>query len=263
MKKYFCIILVVLLFMPSLACGTLAPNHVQGSGKIVTQTEDVKNFESVSLEGSGNVYIQQGDSESLTVEADDNILPLLITEVRGHKLVLGMKPNQNITTSNAIVYRMTVKDLSGIDLKGSGNFYVEPVQSDKMAVSLFGSGDIKFKGLDADSLSIDLFGSGNITINKATVKTVVSNVNGSGDIKLDGKSERQTISVSGSGNYLAPEFETNSANISIPGSADVTVWVNDSMQVKVNGSGDVNYYGSPVIDQSGGGSGHLKSLGEK
>jgi hypothetical protein len=260
------IFLVILFFLPTLACGTVSTvstNHVRGSGKIVTQTIDVNNFDSVSLEGSGNVYIVQGDSESVTVETDDNILPLLETKVNGHELVLGMKPNQSIDPSKPIVYQLTVKDLNGIDLKGSGNFYVSPVQSNNMAISLLGSGDIRIKGLATDSLAIDLSGSGNITIEEIAVKTVDTNLKGSGDIKLDGKSEAQTVSVAGSGNYLAADLETGSANISIPGSADVTVWVNDTLQVTVNGSGSVSYYGSPDIDQNGSGSGHLKSLGDK
>jgi hypothetical protein len=265
MKNYIRIFLVILFFLPSLACGTvsISANHVRGSGTIVTQTVDVNDFESVSLEGSGNVYIEQGDSESLTVEADDNILPLLENTVRGHQLVLGMKPNQSIDPSKPIVYRLTVKNSNGIDLKGSGNFYVSPLHSNNMAISLLGSGDIRLKGLEADSLSIDLSGSGNVTIEEIAVKTVDTNLKGSGDIKLDGKSEAQTISVVGSGNYLAADLESGSANISIPGSADVTVWVSDTMQVTVNGSGNVSYYGSPDIDQNGSGSGHLKSLGDK
>lgn len=263
MKHPIRIFLVFLFFLPSLACGSVSPNHVRGSGKIVTQTVDVKNFDSVSLEGSGNVYVEQGDSESLTVEADDNILPLLENNVRGRELVLSMKPNQSIDPSSPIVYRLVVKDLNGIALKGSGNFYISPIRSNDMAISLLGSGNINLKGLDADSVSIDLSGSGNITVEDVAVKTVDTHLKGSGDIKLDGKSDAQTMSVAGSGNYLAPDLETGSATVSIPGSADVTVWANDSLHVTINGSGTVNYYGSPKIDESGAGSGHLKSLGDK
>lgn len=265
MKHTIRLFLVILFFLPSLACGTYSTptNHVRGSGKIVTQTVDVKNFDSVSLEGSGDVYIEQGDTESLTVEVDDNILPLLENTVRGHELVLGMKPNRSIDPSKPIVYHLTVKDLTNINLKGSGNFFISPVRSTDMSVGLFGSGNVRIKGLDADSLSLDLFGSGNITIEEIAGKSVNVDMKGSGDIKLDGTLDAQTISVSGSGNYLAGDLESNSANISIPGSADVTVWVKDTMQVTVNGSGDVSYYGSPKIDQSGAGSGHLKSLGDK
>ena len=263
MKHYLKLFIIVLFLLPSVACGTFSTSVVRGSGKIVKQSVDVNNFDRVSLEGSGNVYIEQGPTESLTIEADDNLLPLLDTRVTGKELVLGMKPNQSIQPSKPIVYRLAVKDLSEISLKGSGNFYVEPAQSGDMKVSVFGSGDINMKGLDADSLFINLSGSGKITVGKIAVQTIDTSVNGSGDIKLDGKSDRQSIQVSGSGNYLAGNLETASADVTIPGSSDVTVWVKDNLNVHVSGSGNLKYYGSPTISQSVSGSGKIISLGEK
>jgi hypothetical protein len=71
------------------------------------------------------------------------------------------------------------------------------------------------------------------------------------------------VKTGGSGNYLAGDLETISADISIPGSASITVWASDELNVRVSGSGDIQYYGQPRIDQSGSGSGNLISLGEK
>jgi len=255
-----------LFFLPSLACGAYYgsdSNQVRGSGKIVTKNVEVSDFDRVMLANTGDVYIEQGEMESLTIEADDNILPLLDTTVTGAKLVLDSKPNQNLDPSQAIVYRLTVKDLNGIELNGSGNFYVKTVQSKDMKISVNGSGDVEMKALDSDSLSINLNGSGNIRIEKIATKKIESDVMGSGDITLEGKADTQTVSVNGSGNYLAGDLETDSADIRVPGSADITVWVQDHLKIYMNGSGNVRYYGKPTVDQSGGGSGNISSLGEK
>ncbi len=82
MKHHLPLLLIVLFFLPSLACGVFSMNAINGSGNIITQSIDVSNFDRVSLEGSGDVYIEQGQTESLTIEADDNIQPLLETKVR-------------------------------------------------------------------------------------------------------------------------------------------------------------------------------------
>jgi len=263
MKYNFRYILILLFFLPALACNMLIPNSVTGSGKIVTQTVDVSNFNSVSLEGSGDVYIQQGQTESLTIEADDNILPLLVTTVKGNELVLSTKPNQNINPSQKVVYHITVKDLKGVSLRGSGNFYVDPLKSDSMDVLLSGSGDITFKDLTTGKFSPDLNGSGNINANKLAATTIDASVKGSGDVSLAGKADSQTISFSGSGNYNAGELQTGSADIDIAGSTNATVWVTNALNVKVNGSGTVSYYGKPTVNQSGSGSGKIVSLGDK
>jgi hypothetical protein len=265
-KRHLPLILLVLFFIPSLACSVVIPtstNAVRGSGDIITETVDASNFESVSLEISGDVYIEQGQAESVTIEADDNILPLLETNVRGKKLILTAKPNQSINPSRKIVYRITVKDLRGISLDGSGNFYISPIQSDTMEISLLGSGDINFDDLETGKLAIDLNGSGNIAIDQLSATTTDASVDGSGDIRLSGQAPSQLISFDGSGNYLAGDLKSESAEIRISGSADVTVWVSDELNVDIDGSGTVKYYGKPAVDQSGNGSGKLVSMGEK
>ena len=86
---------------------------------------------------------------------------------------------------------------------------------------------------------------------------------GSGDIKLEGKADTQKVRVSGSGNYLAGDLQTDATEVSIPGSADVTVWAEQDLNIRVSGSGNIRYYGKPVIDQNISGSGDITSLGEK
>jgi hypothetical protein len=72
-----------------------------------------------------------------------------------------------------------------------------------------GSGDVNISGLEADELSIELNGSGNILVENVDVKTVDISLQGSGDIKLEGKADTQKVRVSGSGNYLAGDLQTN------------------------------------------------------
>lgn len=263
MKRHFYFFLITLLFVPSLACGWFRTSSVVGSGEIVNQTIDVGNFDRVSLEGFGDVYIEQGQTESLSIQTDDNIFSFLDIKVRGRELILGLKNGVDVSPSESITYNLTVRDLNGIRLAGSGTFDVGPVESGDLTVSLSGSGDIHIKDLAADNLRIELNGSGNITVENANAKTVNTSLRGSGDIKLAGQSSMQELIMSGSGNYLAGDLETTSADISIPGSGDILVWVKDELNIKVNGSGNIRYYGKPNIDQSSSGSGEITSLGEK
>jgi predicted small secreted protein len=73
MKRLTVILLAISLAI--VACNISLPSGVQGSGNIVTQSIDVGGFDQVGLTTIGNVYIEQGDTESLTIETDDNILP--------------------------------------------------------------------------------------------------------------------------------------------------------------------------------------------
>lgn len=263
MKRPLFLFLIVLFFLPALACGSFTTNPVFGSGEIVTQTFKVSGFHRVTLEGFGDVFIEQGQTESLSVETDENILPLLDIRVRGSELFLGTKNSVNLNPSKSITYRLTVRDLDRIGLSGSGTFHAESLKSGSFGVSVSGSGDVDISNLEADELSIELNGSGNILMENIDVKTVDTTLQGSGDIRLGGKADTQKVRVGGSGNYLAGDLQTNAGDVSIPGSADVTMWVEDQLNIKISGSGNIRYYGKPVIDQSISGSGDITSLGEK
>lgn len=262
LKRY--LFIGVLLLLPAMACnaGNIG-NTINGSGIITTQTYAVKDFTGVILEGVGDVYITQENTESLSIETDDNLFAQLNIRVSGDDLILGSQPYVNLNPSKSIIYRLAVKDLSDMTLAGSGNIYSEPLQATSLKVTVAGSGDVEVKGLTGTDLSVNLTGSGNITFDQIAVTSIDISIDGSGDIKLNGKVDIQTIEVYGSGKYLAGDLETANADILIQGSCNLTVWVKDKLDIHVNGSGDVSYYGRPTTNQSGNGSGNVLSLGEK
>src|SRR5262249_41007713 len=148
---------------------------IRGSGKVVSEPRNVSGFREVVLKGSGNLSIEVSGTESLTIEADDNLLPYLTSDVSGNRLTLGTKDNTNIAPSKEITYKLTVKDLDNIELAGSGN--------------------INGKNLKSDHLKATIAGSGNIT--------------------LDGTADESDITVAGSGNYQSPNLRSKIVKVNI------------------------------------------------
>jgi len=199
------------LMLSVLACSTItiSPNTVTGSGNVISETRNVSGFDSVMLEGSGNVTVSFGSSESVMVEADDNIVPLIETTVQNGRLVIGTKNNTNITTRNGIHVTVTAKSLKGISLKGSGDIKVTNLTGSNVTVELPGSGNITVTGtadsvnisladgLQARSATITLNGSGNITAYAS--ENLEATLRGSGTIHYSGNPSQVNKSVTGSG----------------------------------------------------------------
>jgi hypothetical protein len=101
---------------------------VRGSGNMMTETRDVKGFDEIVVNGSGDVTVDVTGTESLEVEAEDNILPLLTTEVVGGRLELGS--NGSFSTTRGIHYTITAATLSGVTIRGSGNVVASDVDTD-------------------------------------------------------------------------------------------------------------------------------------
>lgn len=242
-------IISILIILPLLAIGCASlpattVNVTRGSGRVVSENRDVKDFQGVSLSGSGDLIITQGNSETLRIDAEDNILPLIESEVRGGTLYLGFKPNSgSITTNVPVKYTLSVKILNAINLSGSGSVQADNLKANSLAITTSGSGSVDIKTLTTD-----------------TLKLIMS---GSGSASLAGLAGQQTAQVSGSGSYQAGSLDTQQTTTILTGSGNMTVWARDSLNITNSGSGSVDYYGKPILNQVITGSGKTNSLGDK
>jgi putative autotransporter adhesin-like protein len=211
---------LLMLLLATVACSgaALNPDRIIGSGNVITENRDVSGFNSIDLQGSGNVNVTFGPAESVTVEADDNIVPLIETTVSNGKLIIRNKPNVNINVSNPIRINVTMKSISGIMMSGSGNINVSDLVGKDLMVALFGSGDITVNG-EANTVNIQLPGSGNI---------------------------------------LCKELKADSVTVTLNGSGNITVYASESLDASIHGSGTINYAGNPAqINKSILGSGSI------
>ena len=209
-----------------------------------TEDRHLTGFNAVNVAGSFDVYITQGSSESVKVDAPADIIGRIVTEVEGGTLKIYTKRDDNNSWSwhdKKVVIYVALKDVN--------------------AITLAGSGDIFFKeGLKATSLKLKLSGSGDIT-GKLNVKNLDSSIAGSGDITISGSADTSTVSVVGSGDFTAQGMTTGSTRVSVAGSGDARVNVSDKLDASVVGSGDVHYTGSPKsINTSKAGSGSVTRM---
>jgi hypothetical protein len=215
---------------------------IKGSGNVVSETRQVSQFDRVSVSGSGQLSIIQGDQESLTIEADDNLLPLIKSEVASGQLKIGPE-NVNLSPTKRIRYQLQLKSLKALHLSGSLEAEAQSIQTDQLLVTISGSGKIRVPRLEASELDV--------------------HISGSGDIQLAGKAVRQAVHISGSGNYRAGECESQNAEVHISGSGDATIWAHATLEAHVSGSGDVGYFGSPQVNSHLSGSGRVHSVGNR
>ncbi|MDI9337743.1 MAG: head GIN domain-containing protein [Alphaproteobacteria bacterium] len=250
-KKYFFLSIFLLYTLSSCIVSVNANNWgtgtlIEGSGVI---KKDLRNpttpFESVSSSGFYNVYVSYGTQFKIEVEADDNLLEYIITEVKSNgtleiksKKLYRLKPKKDIN-----VY-VTLPQLKSLSLAGSGDIELEGNFSfdQDLNFSIAGSGDIIVKG--------------NYTINKLNCS-----IAGSGDIKISGQSKCDILdcSIAGSGDIKAQELKADNVQVSIAGSGNVYTFCNNYLNVSIVGSGDVFYYGQPQIKVSKVGSGDVIS----
>ncbi len=236
---------ISVLLLATLACSVSIPRNVsigatRGSGTVVEQTYDVSGFDRVTLAGSGNLFVAVGSTESLTVQAEDNLIPLLDVNVTGDELTIGFKPGANVNPTRPMNFYVTVTNLSSVHLLGSGN--------------------VQIGALNTNDLDIQIAGSGNTSIDQLTANRFTVEIPGSGSVSVAGSVNDQTVTILGSGNYNAANLKSANAVISIAGSADVTVDASDTLSVNIAGNGTVRYTGNPEVKKTILGSGDIKKI---
>jgi hypothetical protein len=251
MKKIV-LIPVMVLFLAGVSCNFINQGieQVVGqtlklSGNTKTEQRPVSDFTRVQLDGIGDLSITKGDTESLAVEADENLLPYIITEVKNGTLIIRMKEGIRIANLIPTVkYTVTAKSLEMVNLNGLGNIKIAPLQTDALTISLDGSGAITVDNLTANGLQANLNGLGGLTI-------------------TGGKVTAQQVSLAGAGAYQAGNLESETASISLTGLGSATVWVTGTLDAELTGAGSLDYYGNPQVTSQDTGLGSIKSLGAK
>lgn len=252
--------LLVFVFALS-ACAVTPPGAVTGSGKMVTESFNVRDFDQIRLGTSGVLYIEQGDVFNLTVEADDNVLPVLDIVVEKGVLTLRTTPEVSMLQFETLIYRMSMPAMSALDISGSGDVRVEDFTADTLSININGSGDVSFMNLDVTSLSARISGSGDLILPNVSAESIVAEVNNSGQMEMAGATESLTVITSGSGDLLAEKLKATTVEVAVNGSGNATVWAVDTLDVSISGSGDVQYFGSPALTEKISGGGDLAKLG--
>ena len=178
--------------------GALLLDNAFAEEPLVRESRPVANVSAVSLKGSGDVVITQGNKEELVVEAQKSVLPKISTEVDNGTLSLSMKSGTfHFGKDPKIRYYLTVKQLNKIALAGSGDIRAASLNADKLDIVTSGSGDVRIDSLSALEINVRISGSSDVKL-AGKVNSQSIKIAGSGDVKYYGQ-PKVSQSVAGSG----------------------------------------------------------------
>jgi uncharacterized protein YxeA len=216
-------ILTLSVFIVSCADGQWNKT-VRGNGNVVKKERPASYFDGVKASSGIDVYITQGDKESITVEADENLHEYIITEIKDGKLNV-YHDNINVREAERERVYVTMKDVKSIKTTSAGDIIGEtPLKSDKMVIGASSAGDIK----------VEVY-----------AKAIEVNISSAGDIELSGEAETMSADLSSAGDLDAGEFKVKEANVSVSSAGDATVFVTEKLVARSSSAGNITYKGSP------------------
>jgi hypothetical protein len=204
----------------------LSLDRTHGDGTKVTAPRQLASFSEIRVEGTIDAAVRVGVAQSVAVTIDQNLQPLVITEVRGDTLVIRTK---DACWDGKGIVEITVPALRGLRIDGSSDVSIDGGQGE-LALAIAGSGDLRWSG---------------------AASKLEAAISGSGDMRLSGRAEEVRISVAGSGDVQAPGLTAHAAAISVAGSGDVELTLDGGpLSVSIAGSGDVVWHGQASVERA-------------
>ena len=196
---------------------------VSGNKHVVSKERRLDSFSGVKVSSGIDVYLKQGNNESVTVEADENLHEYILTEVRNG--VLNVYSEYNIRSAERKRVYVTMKDINSVRTTSAGDVIGEsPVKSDKLELSASSAGDIKLE---------------------VNTKEIEIDISSSGDITLTGETDLLKADLSSAGDLNAYDLKSREAEISVSSAGDADIYVTERIIARASSAGNINYKGDP------------------
>ena len=219
------IALILALIMSSCAFDVNFGAGKRGNGEVVKEKREVsEDFTVVSASEGLDVFVSQGSDYEISVEADENIIDLIGTDIRDGKLKVHAIENIGRATKKIYVTLPEVTGLyasSGSDLVSQG-----VIEADKIKLDSSSGADINVE-LDADEVD--------------------ANSSSGSDIRINGQANLLYADASSGSDIRAKEFLVKTCNASASSGADISVNVSESLTADASSGADISYTGEANV----------------
>jgi len=199
-------------------------NYTEIDGKQKTRMRTLSEFHTLNISGNFEVTVDANNSQKIEIDANDDVLPFVITEVKNKQLNISTSKDLGKTTF--VKLKISMKYLKEINASGISEIVVKNINSDKLTVNISGASDLVTNG---------------------TTDEFVVNVSGAADLTANGSTDKFVINVSGASDVHAKNLKSKIVGVNISGAGDILVNAVDKLNVDISGVGEIKYTGSPSI----------------
>lgn len=194
------LVAAMILSLLLVGCGQSNSETITGSGPVVREERQASGIRTVEFSAFGTLEIVQGDEEGLTVLAQGNILPMIISEVEGETLRIYVKGNINPTYG--LQMRLKLHSLTSIVAGGAGKISASKISGDSISISVSGANTVVLEGTVREQ-TVTLSGAGSYDGSSLTSKQATITIEGFADAVVRVEEQLQAnISGNGSVEYF-------------------------------------------------------------
>ncbi len=232
---------LILLVSIISSCHFGGGERIRGNGNMKVENRNLSSFDAVYVSGNTDIYVKQDSAFSVRVEADENLMEYIITELDGNTLKMRSKDGVNLKSSRSIKVYVSGPTFKYFKASGACNIFSENKisSSEAITIDISGASDVKME-LMTPKIETDLSGASSLTLSGQTK-----------DFKVDG---------SGSTDIKCFDLQTENTEIKLSGAGNADVFASVKLDVQVSGAADVKYKGNATVTQKISGAGSVKKV---
>ncbi|MDR2847596.1 MAG: DUF2807 domain-containing protein [Bacteroidales bacterium] len=261
------------LILSLMLCGATLTAFCQKS-----EVRSVSGFTGIDVSNTFKITVSKGQAESLTITADEDLLPFVRSEVKKGVLHLYIDGKHKLKNRGNLQASIVMKELNKITLSGACNLIVnDGFTPENFKFETSGASNCKID-IKTETLNVDMSGASKLMLNanvenarfdvsgavnlKLTLQAenVHLDVTGSPSLQLSGKADRLAIDSSGASKIDAAEFETESVYIDSSGASQISVYAKEKLKIDSSGASHISYKGNPSVEMDGSGATKIKKI---
>ena len=206
-----------------------------GNGEIVTESRITdQEFTKISAQEGIMVYVTQAKDYAIEVEADENVIDLIGTDISDGKLKIHAIKNIGRATKKVYVSLPNITELkssSGAHLNSENK-----IKSNELVVDGSSGANMNLI-VDIDEIAIDASSGANL--------------------KLEGTAGETNIDASSGGNINAKKLETEYCDADASSGGNLSIHVNKNLKADASSGGNISYLGDPSVKKNKSASGRV------
>lgn len=235
--------------------------------ELLSQSYAIENIRYLEVGHAARIELRQGATESLRVEGTADVLARVTVDVKGERLILGVKSKKSRlfnwfgNNDDEVKFVVQVTELSGLQMSGAVHAEVGELEGETLKLDASGATHTRFEGLSYQHLNLEFSGASHAVVKVNALETLELSGSGASKIELNGEAtlEKLQLDLSGASKYFGRGLAAEEAEILASGASNIEIGTVEYLEVNASGASNVRYGGQPRIKQNTSGASNINS----
>ncbi len=246
-------------------CASLT--SLEAAAKPVARAYEINNITEVVVGNASHLQIVQGNSDSLRVEGEPEVMERVKVDQDGQRLTLTVRNKQNrdfglssLFNHDTVTFYLQLKNLDSLDVGGASQGVINKWAGKSLKVHAGGASSLDLANLKLDALQVHLDGASDMDLQGASTSTAEIHLSGASGAKATGQSQFLKVDASGASNYHGKSLKALRAELQASGASDIDAHVTEQLKAEASGASDINYLGEPKVQMNSSGASDIKAI---